>query len=188
MPSIALNRWQTDRMARLDEVDAHCAALFGAPLPLSLLAEETLQGYVMLLSGHVQGVCRALYDECTRAFASTVSPGVIPTIQEQFFAELKLNGGNPTIENIRKDFERFGITLNLPGVDPANVVRITNLGHLNQWRNHAAHQKSTPLPAGIPPLTLAGVRASRISCDGLAVSLDAIMYNELKRILGVAPW
>ena len=61
MPSIALNQWQTDRMARLDQVDAHCAAVFGVPAPLPLLAEEALQGYVMLLSGHFQGFCRDLY-------------------------------------------------------------------------------------------------------------------------------
>ncbi|HEY3968206.1 MAG TPA: hypothetical protein VGM05_26825 [Planctomycetaceae bacterium] len=26
------------------------------------------------------------------------------------------------------------------------------------------------------------------SCDGLATSLDSIMYTELLRIMGVAPW
>lgn len=188
MPSLALSQWQTDRMPRLDQVEAHCASLFGAPLPRPLLAEETLQGYVMLLSGHFQGFCRDLYRECTNAFASTLSPRVIPTIQQQFAAELKFDGGNPTMENIRKDFQRFGIVLNLPGVDPANAMRITDLGHLNQWRNHAAHQKSTPLPVGIPLLTLAGVQGARISCDRLADSLDGIMYNELRGMLGVDPW
>ena len=188
MPSIALSQWQTDRMPRLDRVEAHCAALFGAPLPLPLLTEETLQGYVMLLSGHFQGFCRELYIECTLAFASTLSPRVISTIQKQFSAELKLNGGNPTMENIRKDFERFGIVLNLPAMDPANPKRITDLGHLNQWRNYAAHQKSDPLPAGVPFLTLAGVRASKISCDRLADSLDCVMYNGLRGMLGVDPW
>jgi len=174
-------------MSRLDEVDAHCAALFGAP-PLPLLAEEALQGYVMLLSGHFQGFCRDLYMECTHAFAATLSSDLTPTIHKQFAAELKLDGGNPMIENIRKDFERFGVVLNLTGADPANALRITDLGHLNQWRNHAAHQKPNPPPAGVPLLTLARVQGWRISCDGLAVSLDSVMYNALGRILRVAPW
>ena len=188
MPSIALSQWQTDRMLRLDEVDAHCAALFAAPLPRPLLADEALQSYVMLLSGHFQGFCRDLYSECSHAFVAALPTELEATILGQFLAELKVNSGNPMIENIRKDFERFGIVLNLPGVDPANTRRITDLGHLNQWRNQAAHQKSTPLPAGVPLLMLAGIQRWRNSCDGLAVSLDGIMYNELVRLLRVAPW
>ena len=188
MPSIALNRWQTDRVPRLDRVDAHCAALLGTPAPVPDLGEEALQGYVMLLSGHFQGFCRDLYKECAQTFALNFAAILQDALIGQFSAELKLDGGNPTIENIRKDFERFGVRLNLPGVDPVNATRITDLGHLNQWRNHAAHQKETPLPAGVPLLTLAGVQASKVSCTGLAVSLDGIMYNELKRILAAAPW
>jgi hypothetical protein len=188
MPSIALNRWQTDRMPRLDRVDAHCAALFGAPAPVPEMSEEALQGYVMLLSGHFQGFCRDLYQECARAFAAILAAELSSSLLAQFFAELKLYGGNPTLENIRKDFERFGFVLNLPVVDPANTMRITDIGHLNQWRNHAAHQNSNPLPVGVPPLSLAGVQRARNSCSGLAVSLDGVMYNELKRILRVPPW
>jgi len=104
-------------------------------------------------------------------------------------ASLKVNSGNPTAETIRKDFQRFGFLLDLAAADPANPARITDLGHLNYWRNVAAHQKSTPPPAGVPaPLVLADVRNWRASCDGLATSLDGIMYRELLRILGRAPW
>jgi hypothetical protein len=111
------------------------------------------------------------------------------TIQAQFAAELALNTGNPTNENIRKDFERFGFLLNLGGAAPGNPQRITHLGHLNYWRNHVAHQKATPPPAGVPAvLTLADIQAWRASCDGLATSLDNILRGELTRILGAAPW
>jgi hypothetical protein len=37
-------------------------------------------------------------------------------------------------------------------------------------------------------LTLADIQTWRASCDGLATSLDAIMRQEMTRILGVAPW
>jgi hypothetical protein len=118
-----------------------------------------------------------------------VSAGLRATIQAQFAAELKLNTGNPTLENIRKDYERFGFLLNLAGADPANPLRITHLGHLNYWRNAVAHQKATPPPAGVPGvLHLADVQTWRASCDRLAASLDHIMHDELLRILGVAPW
>ena len=140
----------------------------------------------MLLSGHFQGFCRDLYTECSQICAAAVPPGLQTTVQAQFAAELKLNFGNPTVENIRRDFERFGFLLNLAGI---HRVGVTHLGHLNYWRNATAHQRATPPPAGVPAtLTLADVQAWRASCDGLATSLDAIMSDELLRILGTAPW
>jgi hypothetical protein len=176
-------------MPRLAETDAHCSALLAAAPPHPLLAQESLQGYVMLLSGHFQGFCRDLYTECTQVCAATVPPDLRATIQAQFAAELKLNAANPTVPNIRKDFERFGFLLDLAAADPANPARLTHLGHLNYWRNAAAHQRATPPPAGVPPaLVLGDVQNWRSSCDGLATSLDHIMDGELLRILGAAPW
>ena len=195
MPSAALTRWQNDRMPRLGHTDAHCAALFAAPLAAAPppapppLAYESLQGYLMLVSGHFQGFCRDLYTECAQLCAAAVPATLRTTIQAQFAAGLALNTGNPTIENIRKDFERFDFLLDLAGAAPGNPQRVTHLGHLNYWRNHVAHQKATPPPAGVPAgLTLADIQAWRASCDGLATSLDDIMRGELTRILGAAPW
>jgi len=201
VPSAALTRWQNDRMARLGHTDAHCAALFTPPLaaapPLALaappapppLAQESLQGYVMLVSGHFQGFCRDLYTECAQLCAAAVPASMRTTIQAQFAAGLALNAGNPSTENIRKDFERFSFLLDLEGAAPGNPQRVTQLGHLNFWRNHVAHQRATPPPAGVPAvLTLANVQAWRTSCDGLATALDDIMRHELTRILGAAPW
>lgn len=195
MPSAALLRWHNDRMARLGHIDSHCAALLlppapgaAAPVP-SPLAQESLQGYVMLLSGHFQGFCRDLYTECLQLCAAAVPPGLSATVQAQFGAEVKLNSGNPTVHNIRKDLERFGFLLDLAGSDPANPLRVTHLGHLNYWRNAVAHQKATPPPHGVPAvLVLRDIQAWRSSCDGLAICLDGIMHAELLRILGAAPW
>jgi hypothetical protein len=210
MPSAALTRWQTDRMTRLGYTDAHCAALFAPPPAPALppvgavppptvppghppapppLAAESLQGYVVLVSGHFQGFCRDLYTESAQLCAATVAASMRTTIQAQFSAILALNTGNPTAENIRRDFERFGFLLDLTAAAPGNASRVTHLGHLNYWRNYVAHQKASPPPAGVPAvLTLADIQAWRASCDGLATSLDDIMRQELTRILGAAPW
>jgi hypothetical protein len=197
-------------MVRLGHMDAHCAALFpGAPPPPAAvaagpaapapvppvppppppLAQESLQGYVMLLSGHFQGFCRDLYSECVQFCAGAAPIDMQTTIQAQFTEGLALSTGNPTIANIRRDFERFSFILDLSGAAQGNAQRITQLGHLNYWRNHVAHQKATPPPQGVPAvLTLADVQAWRASCDGLATTLDDIMKEELRRILGAAPW
>lgn len=157
-----------------------------APPPL---AQESLQGYVMLVSGHFQGFCRDLYTECAQLCAAAVPAAMRTTIQAQFAAGLALNTWNPTNKSIRKDFERFSFLLDLGGAAPGNPQRVTHLGHLNYWRNHVAHQNATPPPAGVPAvLTLADIQAWRASCDGLATSLDDIMRQELTRILGAAPW
>jgi len=186
VPSVSLQNWQNNRSLRLVEVDTHCGASAALAPPNALLAEESLRGYVMLLSGHFQGFCRDLYTECIQIVASHIPPGLQATIQAQFSAELKINSSNPTVETIRKDFERFAFTLDFD-TDPANGPRVTHLGHLNKWRNAIAHQKATA-PAGVPALTLASVQGWRASCDGLATWLDGVMYNEMRRILGAAPW
>jgi hypothetical protein len=65
---------------------------------------------------------------------------------------------------------------------------VTDLGHLNDWRNKAAHQGTRPLGGGVPAsLTLPVVQGWHRSCDGLAAALDRVMYTELLRILGAAP-
>jgi hypothetical protein len=173
-------------MLRLVEVDAHCAAVHALAMPTPFLAEESLSGYVMLLSGHFQGFCRDLYTESSQILVATLPVIMQGTVQTQFFAELKLNSNNPTVETLRKDFERFAFTLSFHA-DPANAPRLTHLGHLNKWRNAVAHKRTSP-PVGVPPLILAAVRDWRNACDGLAAWLDGMMYRELQRILGSAPW
>lgn len=184
MPSASLLRWQNDRMPRLQQVDLQCAACLAAS-PNVYLIEENLRGYVVLLSAHFQGFCRDLYTEATVVIASKVRLALRTIIQEQFTAHRKLDHGNPTLEHLKEDFKRFGFTLDLTA-DPANLPHLSALSALNKWRNVAAHQGPTP-PAGIP-LILPSLQTWRVSCDALATSLDAILYNELRKVLRRAPW
>jgi hypothetical protein len=75
--------------------------------------------------------------------------------------------------------------LDLPTADPGNPLRLQHLAELNRWRNITAHHGPVP-PSGLP--SLAHVQGWRDSCGSLAVSLDGIMYNQLRRILRRAPW
>lgn len=185
MPSASLLQWRNERMPRLHEVDLQCAAVVGAPVPNPRLIDENLRGYVLLLSAHFQGYCRDLYTECAQVVVSKLRPTLQPLIQAQFTAQRALAHGNPNLQNIRADFQRFGSTLDLIAAHPANTARITHLGFLNTWRNAAAHHGTIPAD---PPLTLPNLQAWRASCDGLATSLDGIMYNRLRRILRRTPW
>lgn len=186
MPSQALVRWHTDRAARLNEIDTQCAACVSAPVPNPPLVDENLRAYAVLLSAHFQGFCRDLYTECSLVVASKVRTSLQPLVQEQFAFHLSLDHGNPTHANIKKDFERFGFKLGLDVAAPANPLRLTHLSQLNEWRNVAAHQ-SNRTPVGVT-LTLPNLQTWRNSCDGLAVSLDAVMYNRVRTLLRRTPW
>src|SRR4051812_14118813 len=119
MPSVSLRQWQTDRMPRLQQVDVQCAGSLAAPIPNPHLIDENLRGYVLLLSAHFQGFCRDLHTEAAQVIASKVRLRLQPLIQDHFYAHRALDRGNPTVENLRKDFLRFGFTLDL-AADPAN--------------------------------------------------------------------
>ena len=187
MPSTSLRTWQNDRMPRLAHIDAQCGVCVAAVPRNAPLIEENLRGYVVLLSAHFQGFCRDLYVEAAQIIASRVRPRLQLLIQAQFSAHRALNHGNPNTDNLAKDFDRFEFDLRAAlNADPANAPRRQHLAALNQWRNVAAHQGTT-LPAG-GPLTLPMLQAWRSSCDGLATSLDGIMYNQLRRILRRKPW
>src|SRR2546421_1162120 len=120
MPSASLLHWQNDRMPRLAEVDTQCAASLVLTPPQPNLVDENLRGYVLLLSAHFQGFCRDLYTECALIVVSKVRPSLKLLIQTQFTAGLKLDHGNPNLNNLREDFERFEFTLDLGAADPAN--------------------------------------------------------------------
>lgn len=187
MPSASLAHWTADRLPRLGDLDAQCAASLARPRPNPRLADENLRGYAVHLSAHFQGFCRDLYAEAADIIVSKVRVSLRPVFQDQFSAGRRLDHGNPTLANLEADFNRFGLELR-PALhaDPANVVRLNHLALLNTWRNIAAHQ-GVP-PPGLGPLTLAALRAWRGSADGLATALDRLLYNHLRRLLRRPPW
>jgi hypothetical protein len=185
MPSAALYSCLTDRVPRLTEIDSQCAASMAQVPPNLHLREENLRGYIVLLSAHFQGYCRTLYAESSQVVVSKVRPSLQNLIQSQFAANCALDRGNPNLQNLKKDFERFEFTLNPAVSDPANLFRLQQLNELNRWRNIAAHHGVVP-STGLS--SLAELRVWRDSCDGLAASLDRIMYDRLRKILKRAPW
>jgi hypothetical protein len=142
---------------------------------------------VVLLSAHFQGFARDLQSETAQVIASKVQSSLQTLIQVHLSAHLALDHGNPSAENIAKDFDRFGFNLKAElAADPANAFRLQHLAALNKWQNVAAH-RSTALPPGVP-LTLASVQTWRVACDELTAALDGIEYNQLRSILPRRPW
>ena len=94
MPSAALSLWQNDRTLRLNEVDAHCAAVVALVPPNPMFLDETLRGFVLHLSAHFQGYCRDLYTECSQVCISAIPLGLRVTAQSQFSAQLARASAN----------------------------------------------------------------------------------------------
>jgi hypothetical protein len=187
MPSASLQHWQNHRMPRLLQIDIQCAVSVALVPPNPDLAEENLRAYVVLLSAHFQGFCRDLYTEASQIFVSKVRPSLQVLIQDQFNARRILDQGNPSLDNIARDFNRFRLNLQVElNADPANALRRQHLAALNQWRNVVAHQGTT-LPPGAP-LSLPMLQVWRQSCDDLTTSLDGIVYNQLRWLLRRKPW
>ena len=185
MPSASLLLWASDRIAGLNEVDTQCVATHALAHPNPQLVDENLRGFILLLSAHFQGYARDLYTECASIIAFRIRASLRVIVQRQWTANRALDRGNPNIDVIKKDFNRFGFALDMAAHDRANHARLAHLSELNDWRNIAAHHGTVP-SEGLP--SLATVQGWRNSCNGLATSLDDIMYNQLRKTLRRAPW
>ena len=192
MPSNSLLEWQNNRLSRLNFVDDQNIALAAATPPNPQLIDENLRGYVMLISAHFQGFCRDLHTECVQAVANAVPPPMLLIFQTLCGRDLELDGANAKYASIKTDFERFGFDLTVALRADQKVAKIndglvTRIGHLNAWRNYAAHHNKLPPDHG-GPFTLATIQAWKNSCSDLAIVLDGLMYNQLRVITGVSPW
>ncbi|WP_439624713.1 hypothetical protein [Gemmata sp.] len=196
MPSHSLVRWRTDRVTRLDRIEAQNLALSVAVPPDPDLIDENLRGFVMLLAAHFQGFCRDLHSECVQAVANAVPAPMLYMFQTLCELGRELSGTNAKYTSIKADFERFDFDLTdalttdpavAPAVLVANQAHISRIDHLNKWRNYAAHHNATP-PAVGGPFALPTVLLWKSACHELAAELDRVMYNQLVKLTGVAPW
>ena len=131
MPSASLLRWQSDRRIRLDQVESQAIEV-AALIPVNpTFLDESLRGYVLHLSAHFQGFCRDLYTECCLIWIRALPVEFGSIGRSQCFTQLAMEKANPSYENLKKDFNRFGFQLNLIAAVPNGSQLVTALGHLN---------------------------------------------------------
>ena len=192
MPSNSLVQWQNSRLPRLNFVDAQNVTLATAAPPNPQLVDENLRGFVMLISAHFQGFCRDLHTECVQAVANAVPPSMLLIFQTLCEAGRELESANAKYSSIKADFERFGFDLTAalhfnPATAATNDALITQINHLNIWRNYAAHHNNLAPKYG-GPFLLPTIQTWKNSCNDFAIVLDGVMYHRLLAITGVAPW
>jgi hypothetical protein len=193
MPSLALERWRTNRAASLDEIE-NLHRSVGAVGPRKRSTTQQLkQAYTLLLSSEFQGFCRDLHTERARAVALFLPSGDLQTLmREGLLLGRRLNTGNPNSGNIGADFNRFDMSFwtLVEAAHPRNPRRKVLLEQLNRWRNAIAHNTFDPgmLRRGWLVLSWGEVRRWRKACDGLTRWFDQVMQIRLQSITGTNPW
>lgn len=193
MPSLALQRWRTDRAATLDEVE-RSRQMMGSTGPGSRLATQQLKlAYALLLSSEFQGSCRDLNSECARTVARIMPSADLRQLMEDgLMVGRKLQAGNPNPGNIGADFNRFGLVFwsAVEAAHPRNGRRKRQLEEMNRWRNAIAHNSFEPamMRGTRLALSLAAVRRWRKACEGLARWFDRVMRDRLHVLTGANPW
>jgi hypothetical protein len=186
-------RWQTERVAALDEIEAAHAAVSGGGRGRRYATQQINQACVVILSSHFQGFCRNLYAEAVDHLVGRLDPPSLRSVVEaQMTLGLKLYSGNPNPANLGSDFGRLGIDLwaELKARSSRNAARQAELENLNRWRNAIAHQDFDPAKLGHhrTQLRLSEVRRWRSACDGLTRALEVVIAKRITVLVGTRPW
>ena len=192
MPSDALIIWQTDRMRRLQDVEADCLHLETLHAADPDRVQQHIRSYAVLLSSEFQGFCRELHSECAQRFVDSVSP---PALQALLWLQCvygrKLDTGNLNPGNLGADFGRYepDFWSRILALDPTHAARRHRLAMLNNWRNAIAHHDFNPADlGGTTTLAIVQVRNWLADCDVFAKAFDAVMRDRLLIVTGAVPW
>ena len=188
MPSRSLERWRTLRLPRLAELEAQVRAVLAAKPVKRVAAEEIARAYVLMLSGHFQGFCRELYSEAADALVTHLEKarkGLAAVLKFQAAAQLRLDHGNPTWDNIRTDYDRVGVNLRVQlGEVPELPALLRQLAEMNRIRNAIAHDDRKTADV----IDLDEALVWRNTCAELAVLIDASTCRKLTKTLRKPPW
>jgi hypothetical protein len=192
MASNALAKWQADRRVRLDRLE-----VTHSPVAARTLADGLNRALILQLAAEFQGFARELHDEAARALAAVLAPGD-PVRQRTLIVpyqkQRRLARGNASPASLGEDFGLFGLRL-WEGLRRLYPIRgqqwHDRLALLNEARNGLAHaddQKVAKVTSAGWPLTLRSARRWRGMLDGLVVGMDRVVYEHLRRKLGVTAW
>jgi len=171
MPSQSLLRWNKDACAALDQIQAAHAAVGGNAPGRRFATLQINHAYLVLISSHFQGFCRALHTEAVDYICSQPGTGAPDPRRDILRITLTLNrqldSKNPSPGHIGSDFGRFNIKFwdRVKAQAPThNKRRQVQLEQLNTWRNAIAHQDFAAQSLRPDALTLTMVRQFRTAC------------------------
>jgi hypothetical protein len=152
--------------------------------------------YIILLAAHFQSLCRNLHSEAATAFAAATQPSSMQiAVLSAMQADRRLDRGNASVENIRGDFAKFGMTfwVAVEARDARNKARRLRLDQLLTWRNAIAHQDfrfsaDVQKKLGNTDRSLTWIKRWRSCCNELAADFDVVVHDYVQGLVGTAPW
>ena len=188
VPSDALVRWQGERCAVLDSLEAIHEQVTGKRRGRQTATEHLNLALFVRLAGEFQGFCRDLHDDAAICIADSLADEYrarIPVILGALVRGRRLDSGNAGPGNIGNDFGNLGMSL-WPDVKRRYPTRgpkwNTVLERLNEVRNAVAHSDSAKLVAvrNQQPLTLVTFRNWRRSLNTAAAGFDTVVAAYLQ--------
>ncbi|WP_142928057.1 hypothetical protein [Mycobacterium marinum] len=196
MPSDALIRWQDERSAVLDSLEAIHEQVTGKRRGRQTATEHLNLALFVRLAAEFQGYCRDLHDDAAIVIADSLADEYaarIPVLLSALVRGRKLDVGNAGPGNIGNDFANLGMSL---WPDVCERYRAWGpkwnqvLERLNKVRNAIAHSDAAALDEvkRLQPLTLATFRRWRGSLNTAASGFDKVVAAYLSYLTGAAPW
>ncbi len=193
--SVALEEWEGPSARALDEIESFRRQIGDAVVGGPEMIEQVDHAYAALILAHFQRYCRAVHTEASGAIVSSVQDPGLARVLRGLLAEGRfLDRGNPTPENLSRDFSRFGFKLwpDLETDDHLNQRRRESLGQLCQWRNAIAHGDVPRKRAAghlVPAhLSLDTCRDWRRALRALTASIDKVMATRCGILGCPEPW
>lgn len=196
VPSSALLRWQSERCAVLDSLEAIHEQITGKRRGRQTATEHLNLALFVRLAAEFQGFCRDLHDDAAIVIADSLAKEYaarVPVLLSALVRGRKLDVGNAGPGNIGNDFGNLGMSL-WPDVKdryPARGPKWNEvLKRLNDVRNAVAHSDSAKLAQvrRVQPLTLATFREWRRSLNTAASGFDKTVAAYLSYLTGTPGW
>lgn len=191
--SRSLEKWQSERGAHLDELEAAHAAVSVGGNP-GAATQQLSFAYAMMVSSQFQGFCRDLHTEVALhlfALADSKHAHLADIVRARLLEGRKLDQGNPNPGNIGSDFGRFGVdywALVEARGSRSHTAKLA-IEDLAVWRNAIAHNDFTAAKlGGKQTLTLEDVRAWRNHANRLAIDFDSVLRDLLLDWWRPAAW
>ncbi len=191
MPSASFMRWETERVAILEELDQVCKIVGRSRSTTRPSTQRIAEAAVVLLFAQFQAFCRDLHSECADLLVPPdLSNEWKAVVKTSFVLNRKLDSSNPALSNIREDFKRFGLDLisEAQRIEPAAFPKLEGaFAKLVQYRNAVAHHDYRKIDLNIIRLDQNFAVQSRLMCSNLARLFDSIAINHIESLTNQRP-
>src|SRR3982751_6388406 len=101
MPSLSLQRWFTERVVALDDIETAHRSVRGSASGARAATQQINQAYAVLLAAQFQGFCRDLHSECADHLVSPVAdPDLRELLRDNLLFGRKIDRGNANPANL----------------------------------------------------------------------------------------